>query len=280
MSSHLRRVLIAAVALPALFLIIRNAPAPAFFVLVAAVILAGQYEFYRFHYSPDRWTYIAAGLAFGFLLAFGLYLGRSVDGPPPDLLVFSGVVAGLLLTGLAAARDLSKALADSAILLLGVLYVSLLLSHLLFLRGLPGGQWLVLFVLGATWLVDAGAYYIGTWLGRRRLAPTISPRKTIEGAIGGLAAGAAGGVAAKLWLLGGLSLWDAVRLGLVIGVAAQLGDLVESLWKRSAGVKDSGALLGAHGGILDKIDSVMFTAPVFYYYLVYVLEYAGMDQVS
>jgi phosphatidate cytidylyltransferase len=157
----------------------------------------------------------------------------------------------------------------------GVVYVSLLLSHLLLLRWLPDGELLTLFVFGVTWLADAGAYYIGWLIGRHSLAPKISPKKTVEGAIGGLGFSILGGVGAKFWFLPGLSLADSVLLGVLLGIVGQLGDLVESLWKRSAGVKDSSTVLMAHGGILDKVDSLMFTAPVFYYYLVLVKGWPG-----
>jgi phosphatidate cytidylyltransferase len=134
-------------------------------------------------------------------------------------------------------------------------------------RALDGGEFLVFFVVLVTWAGDTGAYYVGMSLGRHQLAPVISPNKTVEGLMGGLLLALAMAVVASLWFLPSLTLADCLATGLLLAGAGLLGDLVESALKRSAGVKDSGMLIPGHGGMLDRLDSLLFTAPIFYYYV-------------
>jgi len=267
---HLGRLITAVVLLPVLYLIIRHSHPFGFFILVAGGILISQYEFYRFYYPQDHLMKIFLGMVLGFFLSLSFYLEEFRLALNLPLLVLTLITVCAMLISLFTVREIKTALTESAVLLFGVVYVSLLLSQLLLLRGLAGGEILVLFVMGMTWLADAGAYYVGWLMGRHPLVPRISPKKTIEGAVGGLAFSVLGSLGAKFWFLPNLSVGDSVFLGVLLGVVGQLGDLVESLWKRSAGVKDSSTLLIAHGGIMDKVDSLMFTAPVFYYYLVLV----------
>ncbi|HHY76319.1 MAG TPA: phosphatidate cytidylyltransferase [Firmicutes bacterium] len=139
----------------------------------------------------------------------------------------------------------------------GMMYIGGLLGCLGLLRNGEGGRTWALTVLLATWATDVGAYFGGMAFGRRKIAPAISPGKSWEGAISGIAlAIVAGGVAAKH---SGISLWFGVAGGLILSVLAELGDLVESLLKRWAHVKDSGSFLPGHGGVLDRFDSLLFT---------------------
>jgi phosphatidate cytidylyltransferase len=116
------------------------------------------------------------------------------------------------------------------------------------------------------WLSDTFAFFTGCAVGRHRLAPAISPGKTVEGALGGLAGGIAGALLIRAWLLPRLPLPDTVLLGLAVSALGIVGDLLESLLKRWAGLKDSGALFPGHGGMLDRLDSLLFGAPVLYVY--------------
>ena len=119
------------------------------------------------------------------------------------------------------------------------------------------------------WSVDTAAYYVGSAIGHNKLIPNISPNKTIEGAIGGTFGAVIVAVAAKIFFFKNFSLTEAVMLGIIISITAQFGDLFESLLKRAGGVKDSGNLIPGHGGILDRIDSLLFAAPAFYYFTLY-----------
>lgn len=155
---------------------------------------------------------------------------------------------------------------DWAVVAIGFCYITLPLAALGLTRlGDAGLQWVALAFL-ATFATDTGAYAVGRAIGRRKLAPSISPGKTWEGAIGGLL-GAAGATVALVHLLDGIEsrVWPALALGLAIGVAAQAGDLLESKLKRVAGAKDSGRLIPGHGGLLDRLDSLVPVFPLVYY---------------
>jgi phosphatidate cytidylyltransferase len=152
----------------------------------------------------------------------------------------------------------------------GIIYIGWLLSHYLALREVPdyGRNW-VFFTLFVTFASDSAAFFVGRGLGRHRLAPRISPNKTWEGSVGGLAGAVIIGMLFTLptpFQLP-LSYGQAVLLGLLVSVAGQIGDLLESWFKRRTGVKDSGALLPGHGGALDRLDSVILAGPVVYYYV-------------
>jgi phosphatidate cytidylyltransferase len=156
------------------------------------------------------------------------------------------------------------ATAGMAITVLGVVWIGLSLAHGILLRDLPHGDAIVIDVLVGTFIGDTGAYLGGRAFGRRPLAPMISPNKTVEGLLIGMIAAVAG-----VWFAGLYQDWlsgpQALLLGIAVAVAAPLGDLFESYVKRDARVKDSGGLFGAHGGALDRLDAVLFSAVVGYY---------------
>jgi phosphatidate cytidylyltransferase len=159
-------------------------------------------------------------------------------------------------------RDLSKSLAYAAAMTIGAVYIFGAWRCAIDLRALSP-NWL-LFALSINWVGDIAAYYSGRTFGKHKLAPRISPGKTIEGTIGSLAAAAAFGAAFGNWWPAGLSLPIWIGLAVVTNAAGQLGDLTESALKRGAGMKDSGTLLPGHGGWLDRLDSSLFTLPVVY----------------
>lgn len=274
-----QRLLVAFIALPLLYALIRYLPPSGFLALICISVLIGQYEFYRL-FSMTRPARLAVGFAFGLLVVWALYQAARPQGPfeinPAALAAVSGVVIGVLLFELWFGRELTSSFKDAAILLFGVLYVAWLLGHLVLLRGGRQGIEAVFFVVLVTWVVDSAAYFAGRYLGRRPLAPQVSPKKTVEGAVGGLAGGVAAAMLAAWWFFPAIGAAESIAIGLVLGVMGQLGDLAESMLKRSAGVKDSGGLFPAHGGLLDKIDSLVFTAPTFYYYLVWFKGYGRL----
>jgi len=152
----------------------------------------------------------------------------------------------------------------------GAMYIGLLLSHFVSLRALPRGLEWTLLAFFPVWAHDTGAYFVGRWIGERPFAPRISPKKTWEGSIGGWISGIV--VCTLMGGVLGLPLFHASILGLIISLAATGGDLVESMFKRWAGVKDSGWLIPGHGGVLDRIDSLLFSVAAVYYYLVWVIK--------
>lgn len=149
-----------------------------------------------------------------------------------------------------------------------VVYVAFLFSHMLLLRNLTHGVYVTFLALGLTWATDTGAYFVGRAFGRHKLAARISPNKTVEGAVGGLFfAVVISLLVSRLLPVRSIGLEMMGILGLAVGVTAQIGDLVESAIKRFAGVKDSGQVIPGHGGVLDRIDSWLFTIPIVYYLL-------------
>lgn len=193
-----------------------------------------------------------------------------------------GVVISLILTGSLMVimirevfrRDMSQSLAHIAVTVFGIMYLGWLGSHLAMLRQLPSslgledamGARLVFFAALVTWATDTGAYLFGVALGRHKLIPRISPKKTIEGAVGGLVAAGLVGWLCTRGVTPFLTPFAGAAIGVFAGLMAQLGDLVESMLKRDVGIKDSAELIPGHGGILDRFDSLLFTVPVLYYY--------------
>jgi len=206
--------------------------------------------------------------AVGVLL--GLGVGAAIYWAPPAFHapVFAGVTIGGFLFYLFRYGDIDSVGKRYTAMMAGVLYVGVLLTYVALLkrRGADGGAW-VYVVLTLTWFSDTGAYFAGRFLGPmwpRKLAPNVSPKKTVIGALGGLA-GSFGALAlAKLWYLPTLTWIDCVVVAIPANFLGQMGDLCESLLKRSVGVKDSGNLLPGHGGMLDRVDALLFTAPYVY----------------
>lgn len=160
---------------------------------------------------------------------------------------------------------------DSVITFWGIVYTGGLAGFLLAVRIIPGGLGWTIFLLFVVWSQDVFSYIVGTFGGKRSLVPKLSPKKTIEGAAGGLIAAAAVGLIITWLLLPTINLLHGALLGLGIGAVAILGDLKQSALKRSVEAKDSGAFLPGHGGILDRFDSMLFAAPFFYIYINYLV---------
>jgi len=260
------RLLTAATLLPILYALIWYLPSFGFFLFISLLIARVQYEFYLLHFPEGRRRPILFGLVLGFFLSSSLYLRL----PLPGITFIVLLLIMVLLHTLSVFHDIEYTLEDAAVLFLGIAYLAGFLVHLALIHQVTEGQsWIVLLLI-MTWGGDAGAYYAGRGLGKHKLAPRVSPNKTLEGAIGGLVATFLGALGAKLSFMPMLSWGDLIALSLLLGIFGQLGDLVESMMKRSAGVKDSSALVPSHGGLFDKLDSIAFAAPLLYYYLIFV----------
>lgn len=258
-----RRVYSALAFFPCFYILVRYLPPIAFFVFVLCGIVLAQYEYYRLYFS-EKWTpNIGLGLVLGVLVAWAFALDAPVSGE----VIVSVVVVSALLNQVVIGRDVKSGLLDSAVVAFGVFYIAWLLSHMILIRGLEEGPYLIFFLFLVTWANDTAAYYTGKLIGKHQMSRKISPTKTWEGAAGGLLASMAAALICRAWFLPSLHVSDALALGVLLGLMAPLGDLCESVMKRSAGVKDSGRLIPGHGGILDRIDSLIFTTPTFYYYL-------------
>lgn len=240
-----------------------------FLALVSIVAFLGLSEFYalikRKGIVLPKVIFITNGLIFIFLSLVNVHNGLIFD-----FFLFY-VLVSIFITQLFRSEQ-SNPLLNTSMSFLGIVYVGWLSAHLLYLRDLPGGFFYVILVLLVTWANDTGAYFVGMNLGKRKLCPKISPNKTIEGALGGLISALIVTFLTGIWINTSLPQFafspvDLLFLGLLISLAAQFGDLVESLFKRDAGLKDSSNLIPGHGGILDRFDSLLFATPVVYYYL-------------
>jgi phosphatidate cytidylyltransferase len=234
-----------------------------FFALVTfALLLAGD-EFFKMAQHAGYRPMPLVGWCLIALFAWNAF--DPVDYFRP---ILAGVVILTLVLGVF--RHAEGWLAGWALTLAGALYIGGLGAYFLLVRNLPDGMTWTILALVTAWATDSGAYLAGTRLGRHKFFPNISPKKTWEGAIGGW-------IAAPLAMLalGGLLGWSLVHcaiLGFLVGIAATFGDLAESLLKRQTGVKDSSNIVPGHGGVLDRLDSLLFTAVVTYYYLVWVMR--------
>lgn len=236
-----------------------------FWLIVSSAIVVGLIEFYKIVEARTLPHYVLPGVLLGWLLSLVPLASSAFDVRLTGFTI-TLIVLALFLYALFTKRPLSDAIPALSTTLFGVLYVSWFLCHLIFLRGLPYGKHFIFYLLLLVWSGDTGAYYIGSFFGKHKLAPAISPKKTVEGALGGLGASLLASFIAKLTFLPLLEYHDCVLLGLVLAIVAQVGDLCESMLKRGANVKDSGTILPGHGGILDRLDGVIFAAPVLYYY--------------
>ncbi|BFU96309.1 MAG: Phosphatidate cytidylyltransferase [Nitrospira sp.] len=257
-----RRVYTVLVLAPLLYAAIRYFPPFAFTGLVFTVGSIALLEFYRLGLMPPgERPYVGIGLLGFAALLLAPHYGEFLV---PALLA---AVIGTLSISLVLRLPLDHVLRNSAATLLGILYLGVTLSFVIRTRLLDHGEWLVFFLLLVTWASDTGAYYAGTIWGRHRLAPRISPKKSVEGLLGGLLAAAMAAYLARWWFLPALSMIDCAVLALLLTAAGLWGDLAESAMKRSVGAKDSGGVLPGHGGMLDRLDSLLFTAPTFFYYV-------------
>lgn len=175
--------------------------------------------------------------------------------------ILAALVMLALVDALLFEEDVARAPVRVGLAALGGVYPGLLLSALVPLRHLPRGEYWIVLTLVVTWFNDTGAYFAGRFLGRTKLYPRISPSKTWEGAAGGLAAAIAGALGVRALFSLALPWWGAVAIGAGASVLGPLGDLSESMLKRAFGAKDSGKVLPGHGGLLDRIDALLFTAP-------------------
>ncbi len=237
-------------------------------VFAAMVALIGALALYEFLVLGRRKGYV---LPIPLCIAVMLVITASFVLEP--LSVEMGVFLALLVIPTAyvfARGDLEHALPSSALAITATLYVGMLSGSLIRLRNdFPViGPKLVFFLLLVVWLGDAGAYYVGRQFGRHKLSPRISPKKTIEGLAGGVATSIIAAVVIHYTFFREFPIVHAIVAGVVLSVAGVIGDLAESMWKRSADVKDSGTLIPGHGGFLDRFDSIFFTTPILYVYWV------------
>lgn len=256
---HGKRVLSVLILLPLFVLVVLYGGEATFALLMMSVAAISLRELNRLlDRSPGVWGGLALVGAVGLV---GATYGGGVEWFGLGVVVFLMVQLSFAVGG---GGELEEKLRRAGLSFLAVLYVAGPLSIAVALRGMPWGERHILLACGIVWIGDTAAFYTGSSLGRHPLAPQVSPQKSVEGSVGGLAAsmGAAWLLAAALGISVGLL--PSLLLGAVIGAAGQMGDLTESMIKRAFHVKDTGRLIPGHGGMLDRIDSLLFAFPIFY----------------
>jgi phosphatidate cytidylyltransferase len=254
---HRKRIITAAIIIPLAYAYVMLLPPVFFTALLCAGAALGVHEFYTMY--GVKGPLKPAGTALGAIIPASAHLAGGVL----DYLVASFIVLATLR--LFTRKDPSSALREAAPVVVGLIYIPALLGFQTGLRAMGPG-WII-FLYATIWGADSAAYYIGKGFGRRKLYESMSPNKTVEGAVASVLGGALSALALKVLLSIPIPYGQVVLLGLVTGTVTIVGDLVESMFKRDAGVKDSGTLLPGHGGILDKIDGVLFAGPVLYWAL-------------
>ncbi len=235
---------------------------------VTLFIAIGLYEFFTMLEKKGIKIYKYFGIGMGIVIPLSIVLNFELTKSWELLFIVLAVLFLLLMQF--TRRDSSGTIVGISTTIFGILYVSWFMSFMIKIRYLNGGAGLILSLLFIAKLGDVGAYLIGSRFGKTPLIPRISPKKSVEGAIGGLLFSIGGALISKPLL--NLPYHYLVYIGLFLGVLAQLGDLSESLMKRDCQVKDSGNIFSAMGGVLDVIDSLLFTAPVFYFYMSVMLK--------
>lgn len=257
------RLLSAAVAIPILLLAVGYGGL-AFMALVLFANAAGLVEFQALRPSGGERLRDPAGTLIAVVAGSAVVVAFQLAQPVAVGAALTATVLAALARSVTGRGDMRPRAEGALQLIAGVAYVSFLIGHIVLLRALPHGALWVVFLLGVVMMADTGAYFAGRWFGRTPLNP-VSPKKTVEGAIGGLVASAA--FAAGVALAGPLDLewYHGPMLAVPAALMSQVGDLAESLLKRAAGKKDSGAIIPGHGGMLDRLDSILPASPVLYY---------------
>ena len=268
MTSHLKRWLTAIVAVPLLFAVIFFGSDILFSTVIIGVILLGVYEYHHIVFGAGHPWEKAQGLLVGFLIPLAVYLGEM----QLLLALLSFSVLLVFFTYLLRINESHFDILPVGKMILGFMYVPLMMSYFILIRRLDQGVLWIFFLLVLAFSGDVTAYYVGKNFGKNKLLPLVSPNKTVEGTVGLFVGSTAGCVLFQQIFFPALPLMHAAAMGFFGSVLGQLGDLCESAMKRASGVKDSGVILPGHGGILDRLDCLIFIAPFVYYYYIFVIK--------
>jgi phosphatidate cytidylyltransferase len=248
----------------ALFVLMTWFGNPWFTIGIAVIAVLAGWEFYRMAHAISTRPATYFGILIILLLSISIFC--PVESIKLIIIAIATIVSSIWILF---KKNKDKAYLGLLWTLAGILYIGLLVSYWPDLMALEGGKWWVAWVIIIIVACDVAAYFVGRQWGKHKLAPIISPKKTWEGAAGGLIASVIVSVLLGVLFSLPLQIWELIILGIVISAIGQCGDLVESFLKRSAGVKDSGNLLPGHGGILDRIDGYILIGPIIYYYVIY-----------
>jgi phosphatidate cytidylyltransferase len=261
----LKRILTALIIVPPFLLLVRFGSPYAIVILVSIAAIMGLYEFYQMT-LPEQRAEEKTGAIF-----LGAVLCASSQWAPPGVIFLSlSLILVIIFFGYALfSQKLALLPSRIAITFLGIIYVPFLLSHIILINKLPEGVFWVLLLVATVWIGDTFALAFGSWLGRHKLSPRISPHKTVEGFFACFVGAILTVFICRSLFRLGIGVADALMVAIGIAFFGQLGDLSESMIKRGAKVKDSGTMIPGHGGMLDRLDSFLFAAPFLYNFLVY-----------
>ena len=266
-----KRIVTAAVCIPFVVYIIGFGGQAFFLAFMSAVLLIGLWEFFTMTLPGVSRTTFGIGLVLGSLILASAFHDSGMDVPARQSLLPGACALSFAALFWYHMSKHSVELHDASRLAMaqfcGMMYIPFLGSYLILLRGRPDGIALIFLILLVTWVGDTSAFAIGSLMGKRRLSTRISPKKTIEGALASLAGGVLTTIIFKLLYLQSLSLAHCLVIGIGLNIMNQFGDLCESFIKRACNVKDSGTLFPGHGGVLDRIDSLLFAGPFLFYYI-------------
>ena len=268
---HWKRWITALVIIPPLVLLILKGGTVLFTLFAVIVVLAAQWEFYRIVFDEHQPAVSPIYAAWGYLNG-ALILAAASRQQFAAMFSFLAIdflgVAVLSIFRFKKSQDAPMVVLKQVF---GLIYFPVFFAFGILVRNADQGQWWFLFIVWIVAFGDAAALYVGTYLGRHKLAPAVSPKKSIEGAVAGLAANILFGLLFKILFLPQLTVGYCVVFTILVGLAGQAGDLFESEFKRAAGVKDSGNLLPGHGGVMDRIDALVFALPLAYLLKEYLL---------
>lgn len=245
-----------------------------FLIFTLGIALISFWEFCKMVKNKEAYPNFVLGFLVIVLIILNTYINFTEF---YILLLFASIL--ILITELF--RNKNSAIINTGVTFFGILYLGLFSSSIILIREFflqfdllySEGGYLIISIMVSIWICDSAAFFIGSALGKRKLFPRVSPNKSWEGAIAGFVFAIVSMVAAKAIFLDILTLTDSIIIGTVVGTVGQIGDLVESLIKRDADVKDSSAIIPGHGGIFDRFDSLLFSAPVIYIYLHYTVSF-------
>ena len=267
------RVLVSIFGIPLILFTIYKGGYP-FLFLVLIINVLSQYEFYKLAEKKDALPLTYVGIVIGICMTLMFYF-QGIE--KSWLILFGGIVIILLIELF---RNKHNATLNIATTILGILYPTTLFSFLILIREFPksadityetGGLYLIVVII-AIWICDTAAYFVGSTIGKHKMYERVSPHKTMEGAVAGFIFALITVYVFYLIYPNLFSLFNYLIIGALVGVFSQIGDLIESIFKRDAGVKDSSAILPGHGGFFDRFDAPTYMAPIIYFYLVFVVH--------
>jgi len=254
--------------IPPIIFLIAVGPSAVLHLMVLLATFLGLREYYKLVLPHSNRIERAVGIGLGLILSLILSVGGMKE-ISPFLVVILLVLAVLFM---AVSQDLSSAISRMGIALFGILFIGFLLAYVSLIRNTANGRLWVLFLIITVWAGDIFALFIGSFFGRHKLYPKISPNKTFEGLAGAIIGSILVAFAFSWFFIPTLKIGSCTLFAIGLAISGQLGDFTESMLKRSAQVKDSGTLIPGHGGMLDRLDSFLFSAPFLHYSLLYFLK--------